>query len=111
MDPNSANHARGNCFTNAADLMGKLVEIERAVESVGLTSVHKILLEAEEAVLQFEEHMIKTLFENQRLRESMENGTERFSAPECSDSVAFAELPGLFVSDRARREFGPFSNN
>jgi len=94
-----------------ADLMGKLVEIERAVASVGLTGVHAMVLDAEEAVFQFEEQMIKTLFENQRLRESLENGTERFDVPESSDSATFAELPGLFIAPGARREFGPFSNN
>ncbi len=96
---------------NAADLIGKLVEIERAVESMGLTGVHRMVQDAEEAVFQFEEHLIKTVFENQRLRERVENGTECFDAAECSDSAAFEELSGLFMADRTRREFGPFSIN
>lgn len=111
MEPNSAAQAWGSHFINGADLMGKLVEIERAVENIGLTGVHKLVLDAEEAALQIEERMFKALSESQRLRESMENCTEGFGAPDCSDSAAFAELPGLSVVDRTRREFGPFSNN
>ena len=97
MEPNSETHARGNRFMNAADLIGKLVEIERAVESMGLTGVHRMVQDAEEAVFQFEERV--------------ENGTECFDAAECSDSAAFEELSGLFMADRTRREFGPFSIN
>jgi hypothetical protein len=41
----------------------------------------------------------------------VENGTECFDAAECSDSAAFEELSGLFMADRTRREFGPFSIN
>ena len=56
----------------AADLIGKLVEIERAVGNARTVEVHALVLDAQGCVLDIQRQMIETLRENARLRERME---------------------------------------
>jgi hypothetical protein len=56
----------------AANLVKKLVEIERSVGNVRAIEVHALVLEAQGYVLEMQRQMIDTLRENTRLRERME---------------------------------------
>ncbi|HEX3660804.1 MAG TPA: hypothetical protein VHU89_05205 [Acidobacteriaceae bacterium] len=56
----------------AANLIGKLVEIERAVGRARAVEAHALVLEAQSCVLEIQRQMIETLRENVRLRERME---------------------------------------
>lgn len=56
----------------AADLIQKLVAIERAVGSTRTIEVHSLVLDAQSFVLDIQRQMIDTLRENARLRERME---------------------------------------
>lgn len=56
----------------AADLIQKLVAIERAVGKARAVEVHSLVLEAQGFVLEIQRQMIDTLRENARLRERME---------------------------------------
>lgn len=56
----------------AADLIQKLVAIERAVGKVKTPDVHSLVLEAQGLVLELQRQTIDTLRENARLRERME---------------------------------------
>jgi len=57
---------------SAANLIKKLVEIERAVGKTRTPEVHSLVLEAQGFVLEIQRAMIETLRENARLRERME---------------------------------------
>lgn len=63
----------GGFRMNAADLMAKLVEIERVVGWTSPVNIRARVTEAEESLLQLEQQMIETLRENALLRERMEN--------------------------------------
>lgn len=95
---------------NAANLMAKLVQIERAVGGTNL-AVRAMVMEAEESVLQLEQQMIETLGENERLRERMENcersSPSLFTEGEADDVV---ELSGPLGVKRIRRD-NPFTIN
>jgi hypothetical protein len=54
---------------NAADLMDKLLEIERTVGNDPPTRVRALVIAAEESVLLIQEEMIETLRENELLRQ------------------------------------------
>lgn len=56
----------------AANLIDKLVEIERAVGRTRTAEVHALVLEAQGCVLEIQRQVIETLRENARLRERME---------------------------------------
>lgn len=57
---------------NAANLINKLMEIERAVGHARTAEVHAMVLEAQGCVLEMQREMIDTLRENGRLRERIE---------------------------------------
>jgi hypothetical protein len=56
----------------AANLISKLMEIERAIGRARPVDVHALVLEAQSYVLEIQRQMIDTLRENARLRERME---------------------------------------
>lgn len=62
----------GQVTMGAADLIQKLVAIERAVGKTRTLEVHSLVLEAQGFVLEIQRQMIETLRENARLRERME---------------------------------------
>jgi hypothetical protein len=57
---------------SAANLVDKLVEIERAIGRATTADVHAMVLEAQGCVLDIQRQLIDTLRENARLRERME---------------------------------------
>ena len=90
----------------AADLIQKLVAIERAAGKAKAIEVHSLVLEAQGSVLEIQRQMIDTLRENARLRERMEK-YEPTSPPRMWDSrlPGYAEIamelarPRLAVAD------------
>lgn len=57
---------------NTADLIEKLLEIERTIENENPNTVRALVMAAEESVLFIEQEMIETLRENELLRQRME---------------------------------------
>jgi hypothetical protein len=57
---------------SAANLINKLMEIERAVSRARAAEMHTMVLEAQGCVLEIQRQMIEMLRENARLREKME---------------------------------------
>jgi hypothetical protein len=57
---------------SAANLVSKLMEIERVVGKTRTTELHGLVLEAQGFVLEIQRQLIDTLRENARLRERME---------------------------------------
>jgi hypothetical protein len=57
---------------SAANLISKLVEIEKVVGKARIAEVHGLVLEAQSCVLEIQRQVIDTLRENARLRERME---------------------------------------
>jgi hypothetical protein len=99
---------------NAADLIAKLVEIERAIGNADAPKVRAMVLEAEEVVLRFEQQTIETLRENKRLRDLMENCERsslfRLSRPRIAeDEAALMKLSAPLGAKRTRRD--PFTIN
>jgi hypothetical protein len=86
---------------NAADLMAKLIQIERAVGGTH-PPVRAMAIEAEDSLLQLEQQLIESLRENELLRERMEN-CERFSQSRTvEDDGAPMELSGPLGVKRTR---------
>jgi len=98
----------------AANLMAKLVEIERAVAGAGLTHVHTLALDAQQSLLQMEQQLMETLLENQRLLEFLEDAA--LSSPESLADFSAAQETGVthtsissgFGAEPARRKTRPF---
>lgn len=57
---------------NAANLVSKLMEIERAIGRATTADVHAMVLDAQGCVLEIQVQLIETMRENARLRERME---------------------------------------
>jgi hypothetical protein len=57
---------------SAANLVNKLMEIERSIGRATTADVHALVLEAQGCVLEIQRQIIDTLRENARLRERME---------------------------------------
>ncbi|MFZ0632436.1 MAG: hypothetical protein WA399_16890 [Acidobacteriaceae bacterium] len=57
---------------SAADLINRLMEIERVAGKARALEVHSLVLEAQGSVLEIQRQMIDTLRENVRLRERLE---------------------------------------
>jgi hypothetical protein len=97
---------------NATELMAKLVEIERAVDSAGLSRVHALALDAQEGVLQMEQQMMETLIENQRLLEYLEDGAldpeHLAELVDTHDDAAHSQFSTHLTAERARRKNRPF---
>lgn len=81
---------------SAANLIEKLVEIERAVGRARTADVHSMVLEAQGCVLEIQRQIIETLRENTRLRERMEKYEPT--------SPARARLPRLPSNAEVARE-------
>jgi hypothetical protein len=62
----------------AADVIARLVELEQAALKCDRSTIHKMLLEVEEGVLQLEQLTLETLRENATLRDRLA-GCERYS--------------------------------
>jgi hypothetical protein len=98
---------------NAADLIAKLVEIERASDSAGLTHLHHLALDAQQDFFRIEQQMMEVLLENQRLLECLEMSAYGFEfgaepgTPADGDTVP-GRWSARLVSDRTRRKLGPF---
>jgi hypothetical protein len=56
----------------AANLISKLLEIEKVAGKARIAGVHGLVLEAQGCVLELQRQLIDTLRENTRLRERME---------------------------------------
>lgn len=86
---------------NAADLMAKLIQIERAVDGTNLP-VRAMAIEAEDSLLKLEQQLIESLRENELLRELIGN-CERFSQSRAvEDDGTPMELSGPLGVRRAR---------
>jgi len=57
---------------NAADLISRLIELEKAVVKCDRSTIHALLLRVEEGVLQLEKMTIETLRENAVLRQQLD---------------------------------------
>ena len=58
---------------NTAHLIAQLLEIEQAIGKVDPARIRGMVFEAEESILQIEQHMIDILIENESLRQRMES--------------------------------------
>jgi len=57
---------------NAADVIARLIELEKAALKCDRTTIHALLLAVEEGVLHLEKLTIETLRENATLRQQLE---------------------------------------
>jgi hypothetical protein len=92
---------------NIADLITKLVEIERAIGKADSSKLREMVIDCEEEVLRVERQMIDTLGENGRLRERMENCDRsslfRLSSPRITEGEAdLMELSGPLARKQLR---------
>jgi hypothetical protein len=62
---------------NAADVITRLVELEKAALNCDRPTIQRMLLHVEEGVLQLERLTIETLRENAALRQRLENCERR----------------------------------
>jgi hypothetical protein len=100
----------GGFRMNAAELMAKLVEIERAVGWTNPVNIRAKVIEAEESLLQLEQQMIETLRENARLRERMESCGRSYVSRITEDDADLMELSGPLGVRRIPRD-APFTIN
>jgi hypothetical protein len=85
----------------AADLMGKLLEIERSVGQMGFTNIRRLVMDAEDGLLEIERRVIQTLCDNQRLREVIQQMTEAFAG---GHSIVAGQEAGAYIDDFAPPE-------
>ena len=66
---------------HAAEIMARLIEIEKAVGKSDPALIHSLLLKVEEGILHLEQLTIEALRENIVLRQQMEHSTHPFWLP------------------------------
>jgi hypothetical protein len=60
---------------NTAHLIAQLLEIEQAIGKLEPARIRGMLFEAEESILQIEQHLLEILVENESLRLRLDNGS------------------------------------
>jgi hypothetical protein len=98
---------------NAADLMTKLIEIERASDSAGLTRLRSLALDAQQDFLQLEQQLMESLLENQRLLECLEMGAYGFDSGTdlslaADEGIDLRRGSARFAAERTPRKLGPY---
>lgn len=98
---------------NTANLLAKLVEIERTADGAGFTRVRTMAIDAQQDALRMEQELMETLLENQRLLDCLEDassGSEylaEFAALQDGDA-GHGEFSARLMVDRARRKSRSF---
>jgi hypothetical protein len=98
---------------NAANVLAKLVEIERAVDGAGLPRVRALAIDAQQLLLEVEQQLMETLIENQRLLEFLEDvalapeSLAEFVASQDGDTI-LSQFSASVRMARNPRKAGPF---